>query len=206
MSWDKGFNFRGSSGYVTDGANTTYVLSSDAYPVTRNSVTFGWTVNPTNGLDRNSGADVRLAGINYGNGNGTFRVDLPATGSYAIFLGIVDQGSDQTGCNFSIKDNGSTLFSVGPVSPTSGVNCNTGTHIFDATGTELDGCSAWSSGQASVTKTFASTILQLTLDAATTNSTIAHLFISQVNTDGIIDWLGQNQGLARAHLPTVLPV
>src|SRR5205809_595690 len=92
MSWDKGFNFRDSIGYVTDGTNETYVRDTgDVYPVTRNAVTFGWNSN-LGGADRNSAIDRRLAGLNYSSPGTsfTFQVDLTAPGTYDISLALGD--------------------------------------------------------------------------------------------------------------------
>lgn len=182
MSWDKGFNFRGSSGYVTDGANETYVLDTDAYPTVRNGVTFGWTVNPSGGRDRYAGGDERLAGICFGNGNGTFQVDLPAVGAYAISLGMTDTGSNQTASKIIVRDNGTALITVGPHDWTNAINCGPTQNVYDATDTQFNGCAAWVSGQTPVTKVFGSTILQVTLEVATSNTTINHLFVSQIVT------------------------
>ena len=96
MSWDKGFNFRATSGFVTDGINETYVFKTDIYPVTRNGSTFGWqTVSPPLDYNRDSGLDRRLAG---GNSEAnfwsteTFRVDLyeASGGVYDIALALGD--------------------------------------------------------------------------------------------------------------------
>jgi hypothetical protein len=97
MSWTKGFNCRGTSDYVTDGEGETYVLLTDAYPVTRNGVTFGYIQNadeqgpcpPPHYLgDRHVGYDRRIAGT-HGANNGwiweaVLRVDLPKIGKYAV--------------------------------------------------------------------------------------------------------------------------
>lgn len=86
------FNFRSSSGYVTDASGETYVLN-DAHPTTRDSLTFGYdSTTGINTRDRdNSGTDTRYAGEHYINnnqaysrtfiyecGNGSFDVGLCA--------------------------------------------------------------------------------------------------------------------------------
>lgn len=177
-TWDKGFAFRQTSGYVTDGAGDTYVLATDTYSVTRNSVTFGWTVAPTDGRDRNNGIDVRMAGIVFGNANGTFRVDLPSTGSYLIRLAMGDAGANQQGMRITIKDNASTLVSLGP-STTSALE-----HFYDVSGVERSSAADWSANNVSTTQTFSTTTFILELGAATTNTCIAYLFLSQVSGGG----------------------
>jgi hypothetical protein len=174
-TWDKGFDFRASSGYVTDPANCTYVLDTDSYPTTRNSVTFGWTVAPTSSRDRNSGFDPRIAGINFGNGNGTFQVDLPSAGTYDLSLAMGDS-ANQSGMTFTVKDNGSTVASYGPLN-------TSGADFYDATST-LYVFSAWPGSQAPVNLTFSSTVFQFLLGSATSNSTIAHIFLSQTSSGG----------------------
>jgi len=115
MAWDKGFNFRGTSGYVTDGANETYVLLGDAYPVTRNGVTFGWLSAPSSG-DRDSTIDRRLAGINYTANDGAsqrdFQIDLPAAGDYIISLALGDHGFTQTYQYWRLLDNTTVLATI----------------------------------------------------------------------------------------------
>lgn len=82
-----GFNFRATSGYVTDPANTTYSIG-DTYPQTRNGITFGWTGSPAAPTTRNRSTTVnaKVAGINFAAAASplTFRIDLPAAGSYDI--------------------------------------------------------------------------------------------------------------------------
>ncbi|HLM66577.1 MAG TPA: hypothetical protein VK358_03575, partial [Longimicrobium sp.] len=76
MAWNIGINFRATAGYVADGPGETYSVA-DAYPVTRGGATFGWTVLPSSGRDRDSSQDRRLAGINQmlnGTGVAEFRL------------------------------------------------------------------------------------------------------------------------------------
>lgn len=116
MAWDKGFNFRRTDTFVTDGADETYVRGGDTYPVTRNGVTFGWEdalVATTNDRDRSDANDRRLAGIVFVATGASlseyrFRVDLPATGNYDVRLAIGDQGT--TGRKFGeLRDNTTAL-------------------------------------------------------------------------------------------------
>ncbi len=172
MSWDKGFDFRATSGLVTDPADCTYVLASDTYPVTRNGVTFGWTVAPTDSRDRSVDPDPRLCGIIFGNGNGTFRVDLPSAGTYAIRLAMGDYTATQSDMTFTIKDDAATVLSYGPF--TTGLS-----NFFDAVSVEYSPTN-WPGSNTPVNQAFSSTILNLLLGAATTNTTIVHVFLSQL--------------------------
>src|SRR3990167_6684343 len=104
MAWDKGFDFRNTSAYVTDPADHTYVLHTETYPTTRNGVTFGWSAGTIDSRDRDSGIDARLAGINFGAATGTFRVDLPATGDYDVRIASGDASFAQSGQAPSVVD------------------------------------------------------------------------------------------------------
>jgi len=104
--WEVGFDFRASSGYVSDPPGDTYVLSSTAYPTSFNGTNFGWT-NPdkVQARDRSTGVDPRLAGINYAsNGTpGVFYVDLPASGTYNLSLALGDEGYPQCSVECQIQ-------------------------------------------------------------------------------------------------------
>src|SRR5678816_4027126 len=137
---DMGFNFRATSGFVTDGAEQTYVLTADTYPTTRGGFTFGWVIlndSPT-AVDRDSGIDVRLAGINYLPGYGGvgilsqsyFRVDLPTTGSYTIHLALGDTFS-KTNMRGEVRDSATDLAFVVDAASLSA------NHWLDATDTDL---------------------------------------------------------------------
>ena len=94
-NWAIGFDFRGSSNYVTDPPGDTYVLSSTAYPTTFNGVNFGWTNgNLVQAYNRSTQVDPRLAGMNYAKSGSpaTFYVDLPASGTYNLALAMGDDG------------------------------------------------------------------------------------------------------------------
>jgi hypothetical protein len=180
-----GFNFRATSGYVTDVGAETYVLA-ESYPTTRSiggvSYTFGWDV--TNGIDsrdRNSGVNRRLAGMNFvSNTNGgskpRFRVTLLATGDTTICASFGDQPNTQTHY-VRFQENGSTFATIS--------NVTTNTDEFaDATGT-VRTIGAWDpTGAQCISRTFSSTIFQIEIgDPATTagNSTaVTHLFVNQV--------------------------
>jgi len=113
LSWQQGFNYRATAGYVTDPSNTTHVLATTAYPTQVGTVTFGWlNTQLVYSRDRSTGVDARLAGINYvSNGSpATFYVDLPSAGSYNLSLAMGDEGYTQcwTMCQVQFLD-GSTV-------------------------------------------------------------------------------------------------
>ena len=116
-SWQQGFNFRATAGYVTDPANTTHVLATMAYPSKVGTVTFGWQkTNVVQSRDRSIDVDPRLAGINYVT-NGypaTFYVDLPSAGLYNLSLAMGDEGYTQcsTMCQVQFLDGGTVVGSI----------------------------------------------------------------------------------------------
>ncbi len=97
-SWQQGFDFRNTAGFVTDPAGDTYVLATTAYPTTVNGVTFGWLQTPpVQARDRDAQLNPRLAGIDFAtNGSpATFDVDLPSPGTYSLSLALGDAGYQQ---------------------------------------------------------------------------------------------------------------
>jgi len=174
-AFNEGFNFRATSGFVTDGTDDTFVLTSDTYPTTRAGVTFGWeTTSGLDSRDRSSGVDARLAGMHFkANDNTstiTFRVDLPSTGDYSIRLAIGDATGGNSQVNYvTAKDNSTAFITLSPIS-------TDGDHYGDAAGNlPLEG--DWAATNVAVTRTFASTIMRVTLGGTvdSASSTIAHL-------------------------------
>lgn len=178
-----GFNFRASSGYVTDSAGQTYSLGA-AYPETRNGITFGWeTIGHLDMRDRDSGIDVRLAGMNFNNASGgahsTFRIDLPSSGSWDVRCAVGDT-SGHTDVYFKASDDATAFITVD----------SAGGHgayeWFDAGGTVRTSASDWVNNNASVNRSFASTIMrfQIGKDAASGISCVAHIEVSSAGGGG----------------------
>jgi Putative Ig domain len=112
-----GFDFRNTSGLVTDPSGYSPVLG-ESFPHTYgNGLSAGWAANGGNwcGIgqaDRNSSVDARLAGINYcfnattaNDKNYTFNVTLPGTGSSTFCVAGGDATHTQIE-NLSMSDNG----------------------------------------------------------------------------------------------------
>ena len=185
MSWIKGFNFRATTGFVTDGANETYVLGSDVggsdYPVTRNGVTFGWASGAVSqSRDRNAGLDRRLAGVQFtlDPDASTFRVDLPAAGDYIIGLASGDAYGAVSAGRIEILDTSTSRLVIDhPSGFTAGVT------FRDATDVDLSAAN-WPGTNARVTLAFATTILNVTIGASGRAGRVAHLYIEQVETGG----------------------
>lgn len=188
-TWDKGFNFRGSSGYVTDGTDETYVIG-DSYPTTRNGVTFGWLTS-IGTQDNDSTVDRRLAGTNYSvpTGTATFQVDLTVTGAYDIrYADGSTAGSGQVDQHFKIYDNTSLLVT----NTQSNVALD---HYIDATNVDRSEAD-WPSLNAINTQTFATTTFKLTIGDGTTGGyqILAHLFLSQSSGGGAPNFFYRRRG------------
>jgi hypothetical protein len=177
-SFDEGFNFRSTSGYVTDGADETYVTVTDIYPTTRGGVTFGLVTNLYwNHRDRNSSNDRRLAGLTFQDTAGisaderAFRVDLPAAGTYTVHIAAGDDSGAQH-VAYVIKDNTSTLFTFSDT-------LTTGSGKFlDSLGGEYTNATWPGSHGTTSGLVFSSTIFRLELsDLGTTARVITHIRI-----------------------------
>ena len=179
-----GFDFRSTSGFVTDPTNFTYVLKTDTYPTLRGGLTFGWVLdnNAVFDADRDNTNDPRLAGINFTAGyggvpilsNSYFRADLLATGTYNIFLAVGDATAAQTNQRVEIRDNTTDLsFVVGPANTSAN-------HFLDANAVDLTNVT-WPSSQTSKSAVFATTILRMYAGDLTASdvTTVASLQITQ---------------------------
>ncbi|MGB9253285.1 MAG: hypothetical protein WCC25_00475, partial [Candidatus Korobacteraceae bacterium] len=96
--WSIGFDFRDTTGFVTDPPGDTAVLPTTSYPTNYNGTNFGWTnINLVQGRNRSASVDPRLAGINFATNGApaTFYVDLPAAGTYDISLAMGDESYPQ---------------------------------------------------------------------------------------------------------------
>lgn len=179
------FNFRSTSTYVTDSAGETYCISAtntaggigEAYAVNlRDGISFGWEQNSVETRDRNSGLDRRFAGTHFNGANtNTFRVDLPATGTYSIRIASGDPSNAQATNKFEVLDDLTSKFSV-----TQGTSA--ADRFIDATGAEYSSA-AWPGSNTAVQATFATTkfILKIGNNAAVTTGFIVHLEIAAVS-------------------------
>lgn len=174
---DLGFNFRATAGPPpTDAASTTYVIG-DIYPTVRAGVTFGWTSGAVVAFDA-GGAEAREYGINYINipsQSITFRVDLPAAGTYNFSLALGFLSSLLTNQQLIVKDNTTTLLTIGPA---------TANVFLDATGTSYSS-GLWLTSQTPVNLTFTTTTAFFVLSPyVSDNVALAHIFLSPVTATG----------------------
>ena len=152
------FDFRATSGFVTDPSYATYVLSSTAYPTTRTvngmSATFGIETGTCSSRDRDNTIDPRLAGMCFtaGSSTYTFRVDLPATGLYTINAAFGDANNGQVVC--AALQDGSTTFAS---------TTNLSVINFADAAFNLWSTPNWPSNNVAVTHTFTSTIFRVTM-------------------------------------------
>jgi hypothetical protein len=189
-----GFDFRSTSGFVTDASTNSPELGS-TYPHTYTnaagtSLVAGWNnggVNCENGVvlaNRNAGTDPRLAGLatpmNGNAGDGShhnfqcrFRVDLPVTGNWAIRLAAGDF-SFATNNYVQFADNGVVFATYAAVAP--GAN-----QFMDATGVVYSNAN-WLTMNSSLSHVFTSTLFEVIMGPNVFGpsgfSTIAHLFLS----------------------------
>ena len=177
MAWTKGWDLRSTSAYVTDVAPNTYLIS-EAYPVTRNGVTFGYTdVDGLSVRNRNSAVDPRFAGLHFANaatGPLPIQIDLPATGDYTIRLSLGDY-SYATNVHVVLKDNTTAFATI--ASDTTAAN-----RYRDATDVERTSPSDWITNNASITRTFASTTFNVVVgDGTASSGEVTHILIDQVS-------------------------
>lgn len=183
MSLDFGFNFRGTLGFVTDPLADAFIAQSAGYSTTFTNgngqqIAGGWVSAPTNSLDRTaySGDSARVSGLAFTNVlvTATFRIDLN-TGSgggattYQIRLALGDSIGATAGAYLEVFDDTTSLIAL------SNVSCGIDEYI-DASGVTRTSNTDWATNNASVTKTFASTICKIVVGDASsgTFSGISH--------------------------------
>jgi len=173
MAFPQGVNFRSTSGYVTDPANHTYqVALTPDYPTTSpQGNNIGWTAFPTAGTrDRNSGNDARLAGENFDSA-GVYRIDLPAPGSYTVFLACGDATYAQSNQKIELFDDVTSLGVLFTGAATGAANS-----FLDATGVARTAAN-WPSQNVGVTNVYASTKCIVKIGDGSNNTAIATLFV-----------------------------
>ena len=182
MPFDMAFDFRSTSGYVTDPSYAVPVLN-EAYPHTYTnadgkSLNGGWD-NPASISkdDRRSDVDARIAGQNR-NVTAfarTFTLDLssgsaPGAGTYTIDWALGDPDASSS-VDFKLEDNGATL--IDATNGGSGFSV-ANAHLLDATLADNAASASWAG--ATVSKTFSTTTCQIVNnpDGLSLLSPIAH--------------------------------
>lgn len=187
MAFPQGINFRATSGYVTDGANESFENAGTLYPrTTAQGNTVGWEQAVGNLRDRSSSVDRRLAGINYINSQSDYRIDLPSAGSYTIRAAFGDMSSVNDTL-WSLLDTTTSLATLA-----TGTNVASGS-FKDATDT-VRTAAAWPGSNASITKTFSTTICRFRGAAAAANI-ISHVYVEAAAGGGITGTLASTEGI-----------
>lgn len=189
MAFPQGIYFRATDNQTnpTNYDAEVHATSTPNYPRTSaqgNNV--GWET--LNGLtpgrvDRDTTTDVRLRGINQrGNSGGiliTYRIDLPSTGTYNIRLALGDSASSQS-CRIRFYDDETEFADI--EGSTGAAN-----RWFDATGVRRDSEALWVDNNATLERTFTSTIFRFSLgghSGGAGNSAIAAVYIEAAGGGG----------------------
>ncbi len=184
---NSGLDFRLTPQFVTDPTNCDVVnnlLNFADYPhITASGLTIGWEQAPSVSRNRSAAVDARLAGLVAVTGpskQSTFRIDLPAAGSYRIAAAIGDNSTGQGAGSQTVElvdDTSSLGFIVNAGSTLAG-------QFIDATGTTRTSAADWVSNQQQITATFATTTLRIkcnrTAYAGTDSTTLAHFQFTQL--------------------------
>ncbi len=185
VAFQKGFDFRSTSGYVTDPTDCTYVLDSDTGVTVRNGATFQWVDHVgLDSRDRTTSGDTRLSGMNYQPNSfgvaSVWTLTLPATGVYDIYLAAGEASNAQV-IYLEVDDNATAFISI------VGVDTVSADSYVDASGavrTRTQWLADSARGGTKVTRTFASTTMKVILGwtgSAGANSTIAHIFVDHIS-------------------------
>ncbi len=194
LALDIGFNFRTTRAFVTDSANYNFISDTMTTPATTNGITYNWVSgNDPDTLgggsrDRNSGIDVRLAGMNFcGNqiSSAIFHMCGFTAGAYTFQMGYGDAGGNQQNNYLSLQNSDGTLL-VGPLHVTTLATPTFG----DAAGATYS-AAAWPGSEATVNGTITTSCINLWMGSGLTtdgtNSTIDTLFIHQVPASAAVN-------------------
>lgn len=170
-----GFNFRATSGYVTDASGDIYVLITDAYPTTRSGVTFGWKETTGGGAsDINNTYDPKIAGYHYVNDTtGAIRFQIDGlTGSKQIRVAAGDPSNayDQ---RVSVRDSTTQQFIVSAT--------NTSGKYLDATSTEYTPAAWPGSNTQSSAYTFSTNVTIYIGGSGASYTTLAHIEVADAS-------------------------
>lgn len=181
-----GFNFRATSGFVTDGAGDSPVLG-ESYPTTySNGVTAGFETggDTVTTRDRNNSYNSHIAGSIYCSDNGgdalqqIFRIDLTTTGSYTLNLALGDE-SYAYASYLSVYDTSSLLSTL--------FNGYAGAlnSFCDAAGNNYYPGPNWVAGNVPVSLTFSTTIARFYIGNTTTQTPINYIGLTYT---GVPPW------------------
>lgn len=170
---DGKFNFRATSGYVTDGAGETYVLGETSSQ-TRNGWTFQWNTCGDCARDRSTSV-AKFAGVNKRSNDGTqntWTLTLQSTGTKTIKAAFGDATNSGSPTYAYFYDDTTLIASVA-ITP----NATSANEYLDATGV-LRTAANWDANNVAITHTFATTTFKLVIgspSAQTGETRISHL-------------------------------
>lgn len=181
-------NFRSTSGYRADDSADAYVQTvlSVNYPtVTAQGNNVGWeNLNDPYAFNESLSNDVRLAGgqgLSTNMAASTYRIDLPATGSYRLRC-AAGRVSAIRGVNISVNDNTTPLATL--VTPKTPSAAN---RFYDATDVELTAAN-WPGSNQPKDVTFTSTILRIKVGGNVISGQswayIAHFSVESISSGG----------------------
>ena len=189
---ETGCAFRATDAYVTDGAGDDWVdydfYGSATYPTTLgNGLTVGWqsSTGGSDGRNRSTSIDVRLAGIHY-NRTSTeqilFRIDLPGgAGAYNIRAAFGDQAYGPGDAYFELRDDATAFVTIDDSGG------NPAAQWYDATGVLRTSASDWATNNARTLRTFSSSIFRCAMGrggAASGNCVISYLSVESSGGGG----------------------
>lgn len=187
-----GVAFRQNDGYVTDGANDEWIeydfFAGGNYPTTLSTgLVCGWQAssNGSEGRDRSTSIDVRLAGLQF-NRTSTeqllFRIDLPSgAGAYNVRAAFGDNAYGPGDAYFELRDN-ATAFKT--IDHSGG---NSAAQWYDANDVLRTSAADWASNNVRVNRTFSSSIFRLAMGrggAATGSCVVSYLSVESAGGGG----------------------
>jgi hypothetical protein len=196
-AYDFGFNFHTTLAYVTDPTNTVWVGSGSTqtenrYPSSKYAGSYYITAGWPSGLgltvrDRSTTIDARLAGLVGNNNLGSaviFRVDLPESGTWQIYLAAGDESFGNCAYFDILDSDGVTaLYSV-PQTATMSPG-----QYYDAMGTLHASAAAWVTNNQPRSLTFSGKIAYLRLNdsVGVIDSVFNHIRFYKSARNGLLD-------------------
>jgi hypothetical protein len=179
MTIDSGYDFRQTSGYVTDPSNCYFVAATTSYPTLLGGLNVGYISGPSS-RDRSTSVDPRLAGIHFfgtGAGDRTFKIAGLTGKSIDIRLAAGDATSnnyvywelwdgDPSSGGSLITSYAQTLISTG--------------QFVDATGATRTSSADWVTNNAAYNHTFSNDILFWIIKNPSTGNVVAtHIRVTE---------------------------
>lgn len=206
MALIQGINFRGSSGYVTDGANEYAETATTAnFPtLTPQGLNVGWEQAPHSVADWSASYGSKLAGAAKANAwaVSNYLVELPSAGDYEIELALGTNSASPNAVQSEMYDN-ATKFGA-TIGPDTSVG---GGAFYDASGVKRTSPADWTANAVKVSRTFASTTFKLRFLSSGNQKLVAHIGVhgsAPASIDLAAD--ATTQATATGSLTTQIPI